>query len=134
MVADTILFAIENELVNTEDIKDVVMVIASSHREGIVERADDISKTLGQDSLEKLLHLIPISRMPLTKSVNTGRATIWYTCLGLLVLGTLSNKLKKEQRQLKIVLPELQKFLVCRSETFSMHVYFYIQADGYKYT
>ena len=62
----TLLFAIENELVNTEDIKDVVMVIVSSHREGIVERADDISKTLGQDSLEELLYLIPISRMPLT--------------------------------------------------------------------
>ena len=112
-----LLLAIENGLVNIEDIKDVVMAIASIHWEEIVEEAEGIAKIIGQDSLEELLHLIPISKKSPTESVNPGRSIIYFTCLALLVLATLPNRQGKKQLQLKVVLPELRKAVVCEMNT-----------------
>ena len=112
-----LLLAIENGLVNIEDIKDVVMAIASIHWEEIVEEAEGIAKIIGQDSLEELLHLIPISKKSPTESVNPGRSIIYFTCLALLVLATLPNRQGKKQPQLKVVLPELRKAVVCEMNT-----------------
>ena len=112
-----LLLAIENGLVNIEDIKDVVMAIASIHWEGIVEAAEGIAKIIGQDSLEELLHLIPISKKSSTESVKPGRSSIYLTCLTLLVLATLPNRQENKQLQLKFVLPELRKVVVCKMNT-----------------
>ena len=112
-----LLLAIENGLVNIEDIKDVVMAIASIHWEEIVEEAEGIAKIIGQDSLEELLHLIPISKKSPTESVKPGRSIICLTCLALLVLATLPNRQENKQLQLKVVLPELRKAVVCEMNT-----------------
>ena len=112
-----LLLAIENGLVNIEDIKDVVMAIASIHWEEIVEVAEGIGKIIGQDSLEELLHLISISKKPPTESVNPGRTIVYFTCLALLVLATLPNRQENKQLQLKVILPELRKAVVCEMNT-----------------
>ena len=119
-----LLFAIENGLVNIEDIKDVVMVIVSSHREGIVQTAEEVENIVGQDTLKKLLHLIPNAKPSPTEAVNseipeviqstTGKPfyLVWYTCLTLLACFTLLSGQEREQLSLKSVLPELRKSLV----------------------
>ena len=131
-----LIFAIENNVVNIDDIKDVVMVIASSHREGIVQAAEEVQNLIGQDSLEQLLHLFPSTKVSPTESENpertlvlqsNGLATnniVWYTCLILLVCAALPNKENRQQLHLKLVLPELRKAMInCNDKNTELNIF-----------
>ena len=104
--------------------RDIILLLASNHREGIVSRCDEIAKILGQDSLDELLAHIPTTNQSLKATIRSDTAMtihstlistinfIWHTCLVILVHSTLPNNPQMECSCFESVLADLLKVLI----------------------
>ena len=116
--------------VNLKRDQDIILQLASNHREGIVSNCDEIAKILGQDSLDELLAHIPTSNQTFTAINHTRSDTavtvhstlinttnfIWYTCLAILVQASQPNNPQRETRCFELVLADLCKVLIGNKE------------------
>ena len=122
-----LLQAVKCGHVDSKNLQNIVLILASTCRKGIVENADEIANILGLDSLEEILKLIPITNTTFTSSHKSNQEAIsemnksivgllCSTCLALLVQGTMSNSPQTEVPSLKSILPALCKTILANKE------------------
>ena len=117
-----LIYAVQHGHINIKDIQDVILVIASSHREGIINNYKEIANILGQDSLDELLPHIPavdettttnyqgsISNGSVFSTIMSTLCLFWHTCLAILVQATLP---RSPQRELDSILSDLRKLMM----------------------
>ena len=115
-----LLQAIEQGHVNCKNLQYTVLIVASNHRQILVQNAKELAEILGQDLLDKIMNSIPQTKEATPESfqecipgLDRGLySLLTSTCVALLVQATT---LKHPQtKSLKSVLPALHKVLIAK--------------------
>ena len=123
-----LLQAIEQGHIDCKNVQDAVLILASNHKQQIVENAHHLTKILGQNLLDKILMIIPDTNGEGHKALasdnmvnKTPLGVIASTCVVLLVHATTpkSHQTESQSISLKSVLPRLQDALLTNKEESS---------------
>ena len=121
--------AIEHGYVNGNNFQETVLILASNHRQQIVDNAHKIAEIFDQDLLDKTIELIPKtntisqerSRVLILDMNKTTFSLLSSMCLTLLVHATMSKSPQTELQSFKSVLPALCKALIANKDESTDH-------------